>query len=76
MNDLTIIPALSGTNFLSTSEVDDLMNDLSGTTWSFSPRFGNPLINLIGTASTASKAARNKLSGATPTGYGVDLNLY
>jgi len=75
MNDLTIIPSLSGTNFLSTTEVDNLMNDLTGTTWSVSTRFGNPQITLVGTASTASQEARNKLSGSTPTGYGVSLNL-
>jgi hypothetical protein len=75
MNVLKITPAFSATNFLTTTEVDNLMNDLTGTTWSVSTRFGNPQITLIGTASTASQLARTKLSGSTPTGYGVSLNL-
>jgi len=75
MNDLTIIPASPATNFLSTSEVDNLMNDLTGTTWSNSSRFGQSQITLVGTASTASQSARNKLSGATPGGYGVVITL-
>ena len=77
MARLTVIPTSSGTNYLSTVEIDNLMNDLTGTTWAASARFGGPpIIELIGTASTASSAARNKLSGATPTGYGVDLYLF
>jgi hypothetical protein len=51
------------------------MNDLTGTTWSNSSRFGQSKITLVGTASTASQAARNKLSGATPGGYGVVITL-
>jgi hypothetical protein len=75
MNVLKITPSFSATNFLTTTEVDNLMNNLTGTTWSVSTRFGNPQIILIGTASTASQLARTKLSGSTPTGYGVSLSL-
>jgi hypothetical protein len=75
MNLLRINPAVPTTNFFTTTEIDNLMLDLSGTTWSYSSRFGNPIITLVGTASTVSQLARNKLSGATPGGYGVNLTL-
>ena len=74
MNQLTIFPS-SSSNYITTTEIDNLFNDLTGTTWSNSPRFGQSYITLVGTASTASQAARNKLSGATPGGYGVVITL-
>jgi hypothetical protein len=51
------------------------MINLTGTSWVNSTRFGNKEITFVGTASTASQAARNKLSGATPTGYGITITL-
>lgn len=76
MNELKVTTVSPSVYYLTTSEVDNLMLDLTGTTWSYSSRFGsNPSVEIVGTASTVSALARNKLSGSTPTGYGVSLTL-
>jgi len=77
MNLLRILPSNSATKFTDTS-IDELLIDLTGYTWSFSSRFGtNPKIELRGTGTTASQAAKDKLSGSTGSGgLGVELILY
>lgn len=63
-----------------TTQLDQLLNDLTGYTWANNSsfalfnRFGRPIITLIGTASTVSAAARVKLSGSTGSG-GNNINL-
>jgi hypothetical protein len=63
-----------------TTQLDQLLNDLTGYTWANSSsfalfsRFGRPIVTLIGTASTVSAAARTKLSGSTASG-GFNINL-
>lgn len=70
------------TTGFTTVNLDTLLNDLTGYTWSNTSgdilynRFGAPKITIKGTASTASDAARQKLSGSTGSGgLGVILNL-
>lgn len=67
MNTLALYPT---TKFSSTA-VDRILQDVSGYTWTYSPRFDrNPFIYLHGTGTTASYPAIAKITGATPTGYG------
>jgi hypothetical protein len=76
MNRLKITGNTSG---FTTVDTDLLFNDLTANTWSNSTlvgRFGSSLITFKGTGSTASLAARNKLSGSTGSGgYGVTIRL-
>jgi hypothetical protein len=68
------------TTGFTTVDTDLIFNDLTGYSWTNTTlvaRFGNPLISFKGTGSTASLAARQKLSGSTGSGgFGVTINLY
>lgn len=67
MNRFIYIPNTYG-NRLSDSDIDKLLIDFTGTTWTTSSRFGNPLIWISGSGTTASIAAKSIL-----TGYGVTI---
>jgi hypothetical protein len=76
MNRLKITGNTSGFTVLDT---DLILNNLTATTWNNSTligRFGQSLITIKGTGSTASLAARQKLTGSTGSGgFGVKLEL-
>jgi hypothetical protein len=79
VNGMSRIKISGTTTGFTTVDTDLLFNDLTGYTWNNTTlitRFGNPLITFKGTGSTASLAARQKLSGSTGSGgLGVTITL-
>jgi hypothetical protein len=76
MNRVKITGNTSG---FTTLDTDLILNNLTATTWNNTTligRFGKSLIGFKGTGSTASLAARQKLSGSTASGgFNVTLDL-
>jgi len=76
MNRVKITGNTSG---FTTLDTDLILNNLTATTWNNTTligRFGKSLIAFKGTGSTASLAARQKLSGSTASGgFNVTLDL-
>jgi hypothetical protein len=76
LEQIEVVSYPQSVNYLSTTDVDNLMISLTATTWQYSTRFpGGKYATFVGTASTVSQAARNKLTGTTSGGYGVVLTL-
>ena len=67
MSRFTHVPTIPG-NRLTTGSTDSLLIDFTGSTWPYSTRFGTPRINILGSGTTASDAAKVILSG-----YGINI---